>query len=277
MLKNIYFNGDIMNYIDLLRYSYKDKNEYIAEYKKRFYSTDAIKLNFKINDNQAFFVQNTYISNLMFNILRADKNISNISWRLPDIAHEQFSKRCLIDEIVLTNKIEGVNSTRREIASILNELEGVVQEKAARRRFWGLVNQYKKLGKKEHISLKTCEDIRILYDEIVLSEVIEENPKNAPDGKLFRKDSTSIYTSTDTEIHRGTYPESAIIAELEEALEFLNNESFELLYRVSIFHYLMGYIHPFYDGNGRLGRFIVFGKLKRVQQLKKTGRNMVHS
>lgn len=26
--------------------------------------------------------------------------------------------------------------------------------------------------------------------------------------------------------------------------------------RVSLFHYLLGYIHPFYDGNGRLSRFL---------------------
>ena len=28
------------------------------------------------------------------------------------------------------------------------------------------------------------------------------------------------------------------------------------MYRVAVFHYLLGYIHPFYDGNGRLNRFI---------------------
>ena len=26
--------------------------------------------------------------------------------------------------------------------------------------------------------------------------------------------------------------------------------------RIAIFHYLFGYIHPFYDGNGRTSRFI---------------------
>ena len=43
---------------------------------------------------------------------------------------------------------------------------------------------------------------------------------------------------------------------MDQALQFLEDESCETLYRISIFHYMLEYIHPFYDGNGRLGRFI---------------------
>ena len=39
-------------------------------------------------------------------------------------------------------------------------------------------------------------------------------------------------------------------------LDILNNEEIPFLFRVSVFHYLFGYIHPFYDGNGRTSRFI---------------------
>ena len=40
------------------------------------------------------------------------------------------------------------------------------------------------------------------------------------------------------------------------ALQFLNAENIPFLIKVSVFHYLFGYIHPFYDGNGRTSRFI---------------------
>ena len=36
----------------------------------------------------------------------------------------------------------------------------------------------------------------------------------------------------------------------------LHNKSIPPLIRISVFHYLFGYIHPFYDGNGRTNRFI---------------------
>ena len=246
-----------MDYIELSKLFYRNEAEYISEYKSRFNSADTIKLNFNIGNNRAFFVQNAEVAKIVFQILKADKSVSLISGKLPGRAHDQFSKSCLINEIVLTNKIEGVYSTRREIASILNELNDTVKERKSRKRFWGLVSQYVKLNTKESVPVKTCEDLRQLYDELVLEEVLEENPGNVPDGRLFRKESTSVYTSTDREIHRGGYPESTIISKLEEALAFLHNDEIELLYRISVFHYLLGYIHPFYDGNGRLGRFIV--------------------
>ena len=58
-------------------------------------------------------------------------------------------------------------------------------------------------------------------------------------------------------IHKGLYPESKIMDAMEKALDFLGDNSIEHLFRICVFHYLIEYIHPFYDGNGRLGRFIL--------------------
>ena len=43
---------------------------------------------------------------------------------------------------------------------------------------------------------------------------------------------------------------------MKSALSFLNNNRIDKLYTSCLFHYMLEYIHPFYDGNGRLGRFI---------------------
>jgi Fic family protein len=252
-----------MAYRELAKLFYESKDAYISTYESRYNSPDAIRLNFRIKNNIAFFMQNAEASGLVFKILQADKRISVLISMLPGVAIEQFINRCLIDEIILTNKIEGVNSSRREIVAIINELEKTVEKKENRRRFRGLVQQYYKLIATEEIQFKSCEDIRRIYEELVLPEVVEENPKNAPDGKLFRKGSTSVHTVTDKEVHCGAYPESVIIKEMEEALALLNDISIFSLYRIMIFHYLFGYIHPFYDGNGRLGRFIVSAELSR--------------
>ena len=252
-----------MSYRELSKVYYDSIDDYRAVYESRFKSSDTIKLSFNVKNSQAFFVQNAEIASIVFEILKTDKNVSLLIKDLPDIAIDQFKKRCLIDEIILTNKIEGVYSTRREIASILNELESTIKEKRKKRRFRGLVEQYLKLLANEEISLITCKDVRKLYDELVLAEVVEEESHNAPDGELFRKDSTSVYNATDKEIHRGSFPESVIYKELEEALAILNNNDVFYLYRIAVFHYLFGYIHPFYDGNGRLGRFIVSAMLAR--------------
>lgn len=252
-----------MFYLPLSKAFYKySESEYEKLYSSRFNSPEAIPLNVKIHDSQAFISQNAEVLELCLQINKIDKRIQKLriaKHGLPGVALQQFSRRCLIDEVVLTNDIEGVNSTRREIGDILDR----VNEKKEEKRFYGLVQKYLLLQNRNDISLSTCDDIRNLYDELVLPEVKLDHPENIPDGKIFRKDSVSVNSVSQKEIHRGVVPESSIITHMEAALAFLNNEHYELLVRVSVFHYLIGYIHPFYDGNGRLSRFISSYMLSR--------------
>ena len=241
-----------MEYKTLEKIYYSSPNDYEKIYLERYNGDYTHRLHFDIGGNKAFFIVTPDIQKKMLGIQRMDKTVSRLCAQLPGKAIEQFTKRCLIDELVLTNSIEGVSSTRREMYDVL---EGMGRGEA-KKRFTGLTQKYIMLQRGEGIRLETCEDIRKIYDELVLPEVTEEDPKNAPDGVLFRKDSVSVCSGTQKEIHRGLYPERKIISAMESALEYLNDESEELLLRTAVFHYLLGYIHPFYDGNGRLNRFI---------------------
>jgi Fic family protein len=177
-------------------------------------------------------------------IYKTDKQIKALRDSLPEKAIGHFAIRCLVDEIVKTNDIEGVYSSRREINSVLSELE----TKSHGKRFMGLVQKYLMLQKNETMSFDTCEDIRNLYNDLVYFEIEEDNPSDLPDGKVL--------SATQKELHRGVNPEGKIIECMNKALAILNDKSIECVFRISIFHYLFGYIHPFYDGNGRTSRFI---------------------
>ncbi|MCI8594900.1 MAG: Fic family protein [Oscillospiraceae bacterium] len=241
-----------MEYTELSKLFYSDQAAYEQAYHERFNSPYAQHIDMKIGDWPAFFVVTPEIHTLMLAIQKADKNIRALCRELPGVAIKQFSRRCLIDEIMLTNGIEGVHSTRREIDGVLVELERNDKHK----RFAGLVQKYAMLQEKADLPLSTCEDIRKIYDDLVLNEVAEDAPDNIPDGTVFRKEIVDVTDSAQKVIHQGLYPEKKIIDAMNRALRYLEDESTELLYRVCVFHYLLGYIHPFYDGNGRLNRFI---------------------
>ena len=242
----------MVDYIVLSKLFYQNKDAYEQAYQQRFHSEYAVHLDFEVNRNPAFFVQTPEAYQMLTNILRMNTAVSNLCQALPGAAIHQFSRRCLIDEIVLTNSIEGVRSTRKEISDILDELG----RKSKGKRFYGLVQKYNMLMTTEELPLDSCQDVREIYNELALAEVAQEEPENVPDGKLFRKGPVSIYSPSQKEIHKGLYPEERIIQAMEQALRFLTDDSCEILCRISVFHYLLEYIHPFYDGNGRLGRFI---------------------
>ena len=257
-----------MSYKSLRELSYSRSINIEHVYNVRFNSEYAQKLDFQVSGYQAFFVQSPEVIEKTMDILRLDKRIFMLASNLPGVARLQYAQRCLIDEIVITNNIEGVHSSRREIGERLDELGKQSEQKGKAGKFYGLVLKYSKLMSGGDVKLDTAQDLRTLYDEIVLSEVVKENAENMPDGKLFRKDMAEVKTDTERVKHRGAYPESAIIDGVEKALAFLKDKSIEPLYKMCIFHYLLEYIHPFYDGNGRLGRFILsYGIAENLETL----------
>ena len=114
-----------------------DRAKYEEEYLKRFNSPDAVHFDFKISSEQAFMCQTPEILNTIISIERTDKHVRSLHKDLPLAAINQFANRCLIDEIVLSNNIEGVHSTRRELSAILSDLS----KKNKRQRYYRMDNK----------------------------------------------------------------------------------------------------------------------------------------
>ena len=239
-----------MNYDPLAKLYYKDKSVYTKIYNERFNNEFSYHLPFEISGNKAFFIIDYQISRKIEEIYYISRQLDDILNQLPPIAFKYYINKNLIDEIMLTNDIEGVYSTRKEISQIIEMPDNSTKKV----RLMGLVKKYQKLINGEKIPFSSCNDIRLLFDEIVLNE-IEEDEK--PDGEIFRTGSVSVCTATDKEKHRGLYPEKKLIDFLNKSLDFLTNENnVGPLVKIAVFHYLFGYAHPFYNGNGRTSRFI---------------------
>lgn len=237
-----------MEYELLSKIFYKKPTEYESIYDARFNSEASIKLPIKIHENVGFIFNTNEITKLLVKIYKTINKINLLRTHLPNIAINSYIIKSLKDEIALTNEIEGVRSTRKEIEDAIDSIKN---DKSA--RFKGLVDKYFKLISNEIIPLNNCEDIRTIYDALVLPEIEKEN---LPDGILFRKEPVQVVSATQKEKHRGIMPESKIIESLDLCLDFLKSDDIDSLIKTSAFHYLFGYIHPFYDGNGRTSRFI---------------------
>lgn len=237
-----------MEYELLSKIFYKKPTEYESIYDARFNSEASIKLPIKTHENVGFIFNTNEITKLLVKIYKTINKINLLRTHLPNIAINSYIIKSLKDEIALTNEIEGVRSTRKEIEDAIDSIKN---DKNA--RFKGLVDKYFKLISNEIIPLNNCEDIRTIYDALVLPEIEKEN---LPDGILFRKEPVQVVSATQKEKHRGIMPESKIIESLDLCLDFLKNDDIDSLIKISAFHYLFGYIHPFYDGNGRTSRFI---------------------
>jgi Fic family protein len=240
-----------MKYRTLKSIWYEDKDHYKTEKDHRANSLETVQLPLMIHHQPSFYVPDINAINLIETINKKETKISNLYNALPRSAKELYAISCLIDEIHYSNDIEGVRSTQKEIKKAYDLLQ-TTGEVDNYTRFSSIVNKYVKFNSDEMISLSSAQDIRALYDEIILPEI---NEADFPDGQIFRMKDVYVIDASGETIHTGISGEEAIIQSMDQALSVLKL-NIPACIKISILHYYIGYIHPFYDGNGRLNRFI---------------------
>ncbi|WP_353463056.1 Fic family protein [Mammaliicoccus sciuri] len=195
-----------------------------------------------------FFTITKKLTSHLETVLRNTEKIKTLSMLLPDVANHAYMRHLLINELQSTNEIENVKCTKQEIAASINKT------KTHHKRFDGLVGQYMMMNGNEG-DVESISDIRNLFDQLVSIEVKKED---MPDGIMFRKKPVGVLDdSKNSWIHRNESTEKEIIEHLQDMLTFIKYDEAPQLFKMMASHFIFEYIHPFYDGNGRVGRYIL--------------------
>lgn len=255
-----------MNYKSLRIFSYKDSNT-AEEFDKRFNSYATVHTDLKIypfsneyrkttETFELFYVPLPELLLLEETIKYNSEKLVKLKNKLPGIAQEKITISTIIEEIQSTNETEGIRSSRHELGeAVANRNENGKNKK----RFQGIVNMYMNIDEKTFEFIDEPNKIRKIYDALFEGEIPS---KDWPDGKVFRKDPVDAKGETKI-IHTGNPNEESIMEDLWKLVAFMNNKSIPFLSKCFISHYFFEYIHPFYDGNGRLGRFVISSYLSR--------------
>ena len=259
-----------MIYMNKLFYnlgSMKQRIEKVEE-RKNYDSTLQIGLKIKPekqkNKYDLYYVPTLETMNIIRKINLEDKRIAELYEKLPDIAKESFYIDIVSSEIQNTNNIEGVESKREDIVYTAKKVvKNNINKKNDDLKFLSIVRSYTAIKNMNDDStsdesvrkINDVKDIRKIYDSITAEGVAEEN---LPDGELFRKGVVYIQGKKGT-LHDGVSnadnSEPIIKELLSKLVDFINTQDCNLI-KNAIFHYYFGYVHPFYDGNGRTARFI---------------------
>ncbi len=236
--------------------SSRDKNA-AKELNARLSADSTFLTGFDTPNGELFFTIPRELSILSERILRTERKISNLLRVLPEIAQHAVLRSMVLDEVVSTNAIESIHSTRMQIK---NALDIAMKSNPETKRFKELATLYLNIIEDIDSIPNTLKDIRSVYDKVTSGEIPSDK---LPDGELFRKDGVEITVGGIRVIHRGLEPESKINDALEKMLGMIKDENVPALYRVIVSHYIFEYVHPFYDGNGRTGRYLLSLTLRK--------------
>ncbi|SNU89352.1 Fic protein family phage protein [Streptococcus merionis] len=257
-----------MEYRSLKKIYYSQPNNYEDEYQYRLNGYGTIKTEmypylmkkteFASSSYSLFVVPLLEIQFLSQKIIEQSTIIIQLADKLPDVAHQQFYNEQLFNAIISTNEIEGIGTTRKDVAAAIEALN---KNKKETFKHKSTVRMYLNILNEKFLHITELEHIREIYDELTTGEIDIEDKL---DGELFRKENVSIVNNKTGKIeHVAPGNEKKVKEMLRSWIDFINLPTIPFLIKASLAHYFFENIHPFYDGNGRTGRYILSKYLSR--------------
>ncbi len=158
-----------------------------------------------------------------------------------------YSKKSLETEIIATSAIENIDFSRDSVRSILS---GQASKNEEERRIEGLKKGMEFIADRDNKI--TEENIYKLYKMTIGKYLDEEN--QLQEGNLYRHDSVYV---VETKVEHTGISYQQVPSYMKSLVEYINQkDDIQDLMKACIIHFYIAYVHPWFDGNGRMARLV---------------------
>lgn len=222
---------------------------------------DLKKLQYKYPDDMADFI--SALKDMYYNPLpifdfsgnsivyiKAKANINLDSYKILMMNQRKaYGDKAVEDEIISTAKIESIDYSRDSVRSIL---KGYAPRDDAETRILGMKKGFDFIADKNNTI--TEENIYKLY-MMAVGDFLDGEDKLL-DGNKYRHDSVHIQDLAGEVAHTGI-SHNELPKAMAQLVEFINtNDGINEPVKAAIIHFYIAYLHPYFDGNGRMARLI---------------------
>ena len=238
--KYIEMLGD-KHFFDLKKMEYKYSKEDVSEMLTLLYANDGKQLSLTDVGNQ----QLLYINSMVTDPSAAMKSLMRYYGK------DEYSLTAIEDEIVSTLSIEQIDTSRE---SVRNVLSGFAPQNEAENRIAGMKKGFEFIADKNNRI--TAETVRYLY-EIMINPFLEDEKDRLSANQLYRTGAVHIVNQTrNVNVHDGM-AHNKLSYHMDELFAFIQTQdSMNDLHKAAAIHYYFAYLHPYFDGNGRMARMI---------------------
>lgn len=242
-------------------YLYWDKIKYKSKENKPEDFWNAVKLHRLINSNSIWFGKHKFhfmITDYMQRSLHLfDMHIggtlgSNIG--IAETDKTKFIISSIMEEAISSSQMEGANTTRKQAKEMIQQ-----EQKPKNKSEQMIMNNFITMKhivqhKDEEITPDKILHIHKLISNKTLDDALDE-------GHFRNNDDIYVVNYIDSEIVHNPPSKEDIDDLIKDLCEFFNSESNNFIHPIikgCIIHFMIGWIHPFTDGNGRTARAIFY-------------------